>query len=87
MNLPIDTCENGSCSFAIRGEYDKRVYAKNLGLGGGITRQRRCAWCINCADGCARALTLHYHKEGWSNFLGTGSSEMLATAVIDIWEV
>ena len=33
MNLPIDTCENGSCSFAIRGEYDKRVYAKNLGLG------------------------------------------------------
>ena len=35
MNLPIDTCENGSCSFAIRGEYDKRVYAKNLGLVGG----------------------------------------------------
>ena len=35
MNLTIDTCENGSCSFAIRGEYDKRVYAKNLGLGGG----------------------------------------------------
>ena len=35
MNLPIDTCENGSCSFAIRGEYDKRVYANNLGLGGG----------------------------------------------------
>ena len=35
MNLPIDTCENGSCSFAIRGEYDDRVYAKNLGLKGG----------------------------------------------------
>ena len=35
MNLPIDTCENGACSFAIRGEYDKRVYARNLGLGGG----------------------------------------------------
>ena len=35
MNLPIDTCENGSCAFAIRGEYDKRVYAKNLGLVGG----------------------------------------------------
>ena len=33
MNLPIDTCENGACSFAIRGEYDKRVYAKNLGRG------------------------------------------------------
>ena len=37
MNFPIDTCENGECSFAIRGEYDKRVYAKNLGLGGGQT--------------------------------------------------
>lgn len=35
MNLPIDTCENSTCVFAIRGEYDKRVYAKNLGLGGG----------------------------------------------------
>lgn len=35
MNLPIDTCENGACAFAIRGEYDKRVYAKNLGRGGG----------------------------------------------------
>ena len=35
MNLPIDTCENGACAFAIRGEYDKRVFAKNLGLGGG----------------------------------------------------
>ena len=32
MNLPIDTCENGSCAFAIRGEYDKRVYANNIGL-------------------------------------------------------
>ena len=84
MNLPIDTCENGSCSFAIRGEYDKRVYAKNLGLGG-ITRLRRCVWCINCADGCASTLTLPYHKEGWSNFLGTWSSKMLATAVIVIW--
>ena len=36
MNLPIDTCENGACSFAIRGEYYKRVYAKNLGLGGAL---------------------------------------------------
>ena len=76
MNLPIDTCENGSCAFAIRGEYDKRVY-----------RQRPCAWCINCSDGCACTLTLHYHKEGYSNFLGMGSSKMLATAMIGIWEV
>ena len=88
MNLPIDTCENGECAFAIRGEYDKRVYAKNLGLGwGGISRQRPCAWCINCVDGCASTLTQHYHKEGWGNFLGTGSSKMLATAVMEIWEV
>ena len=87
MNVPIDTCENGSCAFAIRGKYDKRVYAKNLGLGGGISRQRPCAWCINCVDGCASKLTQHYHKEGWGNFLGTGSSKMLATAVIVIWEV
>ena len=88
MKWPIDTCENGACSFAIRGEYDKRVYAKNLGLGGGgISRQRRCAWCINCVDGCASTLTQHYHKEGWGNFLGTGSSKMLATAVIVIYEV
>ena len=36
MNLPIYTCENGACSFAIRGEYDKRVYAKNLGLKGAL---------------------------------------------------
>lgn len=55
--------------------------------GGGISQLRRCVWCINCADGCASTLTLHYHKEGWSNFLGTGSSKMLATAVMDIWEV
>ena len=39
------------------------------------------------ADGCASTLTQHYHKEGWGNFLGTGSSKMLATAVIVIWEV
>ena len=87
MNFPINTCENGECSFAIRGEYDKRVYAKNLGSGGGHFPARQCAWCINCADGCATTLTLHYHKEGRSNFLGTWSSKMLSTAVIDIWEV
>ena len=39
------------------------------------------------ADEAVQTLTLHYHKEGWSNFLGTGSSKMLATAVIVIWEV
>ena len=46
-----------------------------------------CSFAINCVDGCASTLTLHYHKEGWGNFLGTGSSKMLATAVIVIWEV
>ena len=86
MNLPIDTCENGSCSFAIRGEYDKRVYAKNLGLGGGIIRQRRCAWCINCADGCATTVLAHYHKAGASNLIGETFSTQ-ETGVIEIWEV
>ena len=86
MNLPIDTCENGSCSFAIRGEYDKRVYAKNLGLGVGITRQRRCVWCINCADGCATTVLAHYHKAGASNLIGETFSTQ-ETGVIEIWEV
>ena len=87
MNLPIDTCENGSCSFAIRGEYDKRVYAKNLGLGGGgITRQHRCVWCINCADGCATTVLAHYHKAGASNLIGETFSTQ-ETGVIEIWEV
>ena len=86
MNLPIDTCENGSCSFAIRGEYDKRVYAKNLGLGGGISRQRRCVWCINCADGCATTVLAHYHKAGASNLIGETFSTQ-ETGVIEIWEV
>ena len=86
MNLPIDTCENGACAFAIRGEYDKRVYAKNLGLGGGITRQRRSAWCINCADGCATTVLAHYHKAGASNLIGETFSTQ-ETGVIEIWEV
>ena len=86
MNLPIDTCENGSCSFAIRGEYDKRVYAKNLGLGGGdIPRQRRCAWCINCADSCATTVLAHYHKAGASNLIGETFSTQ-ETGVVEIWE-
>ena len=33
MNLPTNTTADGT-AFAIRGEYDKRVYAKNLGRGG-----------------------------------------------------
>ena len=86
MNLTIDTCENGSCSFAIRGEYDKRVYAKNLGLGGGTSRQHPCAWCINCADGCATTVLAHYHKAGASNLIGETFSTQ-ETGVIEIWEV
>ena len=75
MNLPIDTCENGACSFAIRGEYDKRVY-----------RQRPCAWCINCADGCATTVLARYHKAGASNLIGETFSTQ-ETGVIEIWEV
>ena len=86
MNLPIDTCDNGACSFAIRGEYDKHVYANNLGLGGGISRQRRCVWCINCADGCATTVLAHYHKAGASNLIGETLSTQ-ETGVVEIWEV
>ena len=50
MNLPIDTCENGSCSFAIRGEYDKRVCAKNLGLGGGHFPATSVCVVYQCAE-------------------------------------
>ena len=86
MNLPIDTCENGFCSFAIRGEYDKRVYA-NTSVGvEGISRQRRCVWCINCADGCASTVLAHYHKAGASNLIGETFSTQ-ETGVIEIWEV
>lgn len=34
MNLPIDTCENGTCAFAIRIGQDKHTYPKNIGTGG-----------------------------------------------------
>ena len=57
MNLPIDTCENGSCSFAIRGEYDKRVYAKNLCRGGGHFP--------------ATSVCVVYQLCGWSNAIDT----------------
>ena len=87
MNLTIDTCENGSCAFAIRGEYDKRVYAKNLGLGGGhYPATSVCVWCINCADGCATTVLAHYHKAGASNLIGETFSTQ-ETGVIEIWEV
>ena len=85
MRLIINDC--GGTAFAVTVSMPNNAQLCNIVNGGGITRQRPCAWCINCADGCASTLTLHYHKEGWSNFLGTGSSKMLATAVIDIWEV
>ena len=86
MNFPIDTCEDGACSFAIRGEYDKRVYAKNLGRGGGHFPASRCVWCINCADGCATTVLAHYHKAGANNLIGETFSTQ-ETGVIEIWEV
>ena len=86
--------DNDGCARSIRGNCVQPVVGGSSAsmprtsvVVEGISRQRRCVWCINCADGCARTLTLHYHKEGWSNFLGTGSSKMLATAVIVILEV
>ena len=74
------------CARSIRGEYDKRVYAKNLGLGGGgISQQRRCVWCINCADGCATTVLAHYHKAGASNLIGETFSTQ-ETGVVEIFE-
>lgn len=87
MNLPIDTCENGACASTLRCGYPAAVYPVNIGKGGIIPRHP-CAWCINASsDGAAATITLHYHKECWSNILGGGSSLMLATAVMTIWEV
>ena len=54
--------------------------------GGGITRQRRCVWCINCADGCATTVLAHYHKAGANNLIGETFSTK-ETGVIEIWEV
>ena len=86
MNFPINTTADGA-AFAVKsGERACFANMTNGGVGG-TSPKLRLSWCINCADGCASTLTLHYHKEGWSNFLGTGSSKMLATAVMDIWEV
>lgn len=34
-------------------------------------------------DGACQTITAHYHKEGWSNLIGGGSSKMLATAIIE----
>ena len=85
MNLPTNTTADGT-AFAIRGEYDKRVYAKNLGRVESISRQRQCALCINCADGCATTVLAHYHKAGASNLIGETFSTQ-ETCVIEIWEV
>ena len=86
MNLPIDACENGECAFALRVGYDAKCYAGNVGTGVGISRQRRCVWCINCADGCATTVLAHYHKAGASNLIGETFSTQ-ETGVIEIWEV
>ena len=58
MNLPIDACENGECAFALRVGYDAKCYAGNVGTGVGISRQRRCVWCINCVA-VEKAFAMH----------------------------
>ena len=68
--------------------YNARL-APNGGGGGGkgsISRQRRCVWCINCADGCASTVLAHYHKAGANNLIGETFSTQ-ETGVIEIWEV
>ena len=62
------------------------AYNARLAPNGGIPQQRRCAWCINCADGCATTVLAHYHKAGASNLIGETFSTQ-ETGVIEIWEV
>ena len=76
MNLPTNTCENSSCSFAIRGEYDKRVYAKNLGSGGGhFTATSVCVvyqLCGRMRDNGSRTLPQGGCKQSdWRDILNT----------------
>ena len=86
MNLPIDTCENGTAFV----RHSRRIRQARLfqepRIRGGITRQHRCVWCINCADGCATTVLAHYHKAGASNLIGETFSTK-ETGVIEIWEV
>ena len=75
MNLPIDTCENGACSFAIRGEYDKRVYAKNLGLGGGALPGNVSVCGVSTVRTDARArLPYTTTKRGGATFSAQGQA-------------
>ena len=78
MNLPNDITADG-CAFSIRARYES-CYASNLGNGGALPDYRgHChIW---------PTITAHYHKECWSNFLGGGSSLMLAPSVIVIYEL
>ena len=72
MNLPIDTCENGSCAFAIRGEYDKRVYAKNLGLGGAFPSNVRVRGVSTARTGARARLPYTTTKRGGATFSARG---------------
>lgn len=51
MNLPIDTCDNGSCAFTIRVGYDAKCFAANVGLGGGHFPATSVCVVYQCADG------------------------------------
>ena len=77
MNLTIDTCENGSCSFAIRGEYDKRVYAKNLGLGGALPGNGGVRGVSTARTGARARLPNTTTKRGGETFSARGRARCL----------
>ena len=85
--------DNDGCARSIRGNCVQPVVGgasasmprTSVGVEG-ISRQRQCAWCINCADGCAKTVLAHYHKAGASNLIGETFSTQ-ETGVIEIWEV
>lgn len=79
MNLPTNTTTDGT-AFAVT-----TMPRTSVGVEG-ISRQHRCVWCINCADGCASTVLAHYHKAGASNLIGETFSTQ-ETGVIEIWEV
>lgn len=84
MNLPTNTTSDGA-AFAVTTR-SSAVAFENVSQGGGIFRQRRCVWCINCTHGCAKTVLAHYHKAVASNLIGE-TFLTKETGVIEIWEV
>lgn len=86
MNLPTNTTFDGTAFVRHSRRIRQARLCQEPRIRGGISRQRPCAWCINCADGCVTTVLAHYHKAGASNLIGETFSTQ-ETGVIEIWEV